>query len=447
MTKTTTTIIPFSSEAERGVLGCIFIDGQLALAKCLDHKIDENHFHDQINQRIWKTFLWLFRTSKPLSLDVMVEELKSTGKMDEIGIDRLLDVSGATPTTAEFKYWMMKLREVYIFRQVHLIALQVAQDAKELKGTPEDFVAKVHAVLSIQQAAKPQKTLWQAASETLQKCLRMDKGEKTLEDRGMSWPWRDWNSRLGTCKGTELVILAARPSRGKSSAGRQIALHWAQTYGDVIYFSREMSVEEINPLFAQSLCRKSWKQYENLFQNEKDEFKDAVKKVETMRNLHIFETDRTINQLVARVRSFGTTNKLKGIVIDYLQRYDPQQEKSETRDMALGRLTGALKDLALELKIPVVLLAQLGRGVEKEVREPRLSDLRESGNIEQDADRVIFLDWPSMKPDGSSQDLNDGSINYVFVNAIQAKGRGEGCDRVPMMFNRPIASFESIQHD
>ena len=262
----------------------------------------------------------------------------------------------------------------------------------------------------------------------------------------MTWPWRDWNDRLGTCKQTELVILAARPSRGKSSAGRQIAMHWAQTYGDTIYFSREMSVEEITPLFAQTMCRKSWKQYPSLFQNEKDDFKSAVRKVESTKTLHLYETDRTVNQLIARVRSFGATNKLKGIVIDYLQRYDPQQEKGETRDIALGRLTGALKDLALEIKIPVILLAQLGRSVERETREPRLSDLRESGNIEQDADRVIFIDWPTTKPDGSTQDINDGTIHHIYVNAIQAKGRGEGCDRVPMMFNRPIASFESISH-
>lgn len=438
--------IPNSPEAERGVLACIFIDGQTGLAKALEFNVDEHHFHDPVYQRIWKGFLWLHRHNKPITIDVLVEELRGINKLDEIGIDRLLDVSGHSPTTLEFKYWLQKLREMYVFRRMYHTALEVSENAQALKGSPEDFVAKVHSILHISASTRPQKTLWEAAQDILSKCKRIDNGETIQEDRGMTWPWRDWSDRLGTCKQTELVILAARPSRGKSSAGRQIAMHWAQTYGDTIYFSREMSVEEITPLFAQTMCRKSWKQYPSLFQNEKDDFKTAVRKVESTKTLHLYETDRTVNQLIARVRSFGATNKLKGIVIDYLQRYDPQQEKGETRDIALGRLTGALKDLALEMKIPVILLAQLGRSVERETREPRLSDLRESGNIEQDADRVIFIDWPTTKPDGSTQDINDGTIHHIYVNAIQAKGRGEGCDRVPMMFNRPIASFESISH-
>jgi replicative DNA helicase len=107
-------------------------------------------------------------------------------------------------------------------------------------------------------------------------------------------------------------------------------------------------------------------------------------------------------------------------------------------------MTMALKDLAVSLKIPVILLAQLGREVEKENRVPRLSDLRESGNIEQDADRVIFIHAPDQKEDGSTQDLNDQSVSRIEVNIIQAKGRSDGVATLTMSFHRPTTTFHAM---
>lgn len=438
-------MIPENPEAEKNVLSCIFLD-ESSLAKCLEWKVDEHHFYDPAYQKIFLTFLWLFRTGKPITIEVVVEQLKAKEKFDQIGMAKLLEASDARPTVLEFTFWLEKLRDAYIRRKLWVVSTEMREKVQKGDGTPEDYLAAVHQILSIQQSGKTQKSIWQAALDTLSKCERLDAGQPSLEDMGLAWPWPDWNRRFGTCKRTELAIIAARPSRGKSSAGRQIALHWAKNYGPTLYFSREMSVDEVAPLFAQTLSRKSWKSYETLSHADRLDFKSALKQVEDLGRgkLHLIEQDRTINQVVARIRSFSTASQsIRGIVIDYLQRYDPQQEKGETRDIALGRLTCALKDIALELKVPVILLAQLSRGVERESREPRLSDLRESGNIEQDSDRVIFLDWPSVKPDGATQDILDGSINHIFVNAIQAKGRGEGCDRSEMIFERSIATFSS----
>jgi len=109
--------------------------------------------------------------------------------------------------------------------------------------------------------------------------------------------------------------------------------------------------------------------------------------------------------------------------------------------MAIGRMTMALKDLAVSLKIPVILLAQLGREVEKENRIPRLSDLRESGNIEQDADRVIFIHAPDENQDGSKQDLTDQTLQRIEVQIVQAKGRSDGVASIGMSFHRPTTTF------
>ena len=435
-----------SPEAETQVLCVLFMQGAEALTVALEWKVDEAHFADPANKLVWKSILYLHRNSKPITIDVLAEELKTKGKLEEVGMAHLLALTAAAPTSADYKYWLGKLREYYVFRELKSTALEVVEDASALRGSPEEFLAKVTKVLSVNHSKKTQKTLWSAARDVLALCDKIDNGKMGEIDNGLNWPFRDWNNRLGTCKRHELVVVAARPSRGKSSLGRQIAWSWAEEYGDVLFFSREMSVEELAPLFAQSLAKKSWRLYQQqrLTRDDQDAFKKGVETVCNQKRLHIFDEDSSINQVIARVRSFGQTRPVQGIVIDYLTAFHIAQEKGETRDLAIGRFTRSLKDLALELKVPIILLAQLSRGVERETREPRLSDLRESGNIEQDADRVLLVDWPKDKPDGGTQDINDDSINHIFCNLIQAKGRGEGCGRIGMMFNRGIATFESL---
>ena len=150
--------------------------------------------------------------------------------------------------------------------------------------------------------------------------------------------------------------------------------------------------------------------------------------------------------MAARAKAYQQMKPIKAIIIDYLQRYDPQQEKGENRDTALGRMSMAFKDIAIDLNIPVLVLAQIGRGVERENRVPRLSDLRESGNLEQDADRVQFLHAPEKNPIlNTIQDPFDDSLSTLYIEAIQAKGRGEGQARAPLSFHRPTTRFLSIQ--
>jgi replicative DNA helicase len=120
-----------------------------------------------------------------------------------------------------------------------------------------------------------------------------------------------------------------------------------------------------------------------------------------------------------------------------------KQEKGETRDIAIGRFTRHLKDIALDLNVPVILLAQLSRAVEREEREPRASDLRESGNIEQDADRIVFTHWLPTTPDGIAQDFTDFTIQNVHASFIQVKNRNGSNGKLDVRFHRPTTTFHS----
>ena len=207
-----------------------------------------------------------------------------------------------------------------------------------------------------------------------------------------------------------------------------------------------MPIAQLAPLFAQITSGVSWRTVRRKLAMDSDnaKFKQGLVSVAQNKNLLVFDKDRTLSQITARIEAIKAFNPPKAIIVDYLQLYVPPHGKGETRDIAIGQATLAFKDLAVSLGIPVVLLAQVSRDVEKENRIPRLSDLRESGNIEQDADRVIFIHAAEEKEDGGTQDLTDQSIQRLEVNIVQAKGRSDGVASLTMSFHRPTTTFWPI---
>jgi len=386
----------------------------------------------------------------------MIEELRRTNKLDSIQVEGrtalgyLMEVSGKVPTTMELEYHIDRVRETYVMRELIRSGTNVAALAYSEDAEVERFTTEVNRILSIRHATQVIKTLPEAARQSIDKAMRIKNRMPTEQDTGLALPWAELNNRFGEAKPGELIVVGARPGVGKSSLVRQIMWSWAEKFGDVALFSREMPVDQLPPLFAQTLSGISWKAFRKneLHPKEQDQFLVALQEVHESRRLHVFDRDRTLSHVVARAKAMAQTKKLKGVAIDYLQRYDPEQAKSENRDVALGRMTMAFKDLAMDLKIPVLLLAQVGRDVEREKREPRLSDLRESGNIEQDADNVIFLHAPPEDPiTGQQQDVNDDETDKIYIEAIQAKGRGEGRGRCGLYFHKPTTTFRSIVPD
>lgn len=217
--------------------------------------------------------------------------------------------------------------------------------------------------------------------------------------------------------------------------------------GDVAFFSREMPVGQLPQLFAQSISGLSWREARKGYMHKHDmlKFAETLRECKKNTKLHIFDKDSTVSQICARIKAMRQTKDIKAVFVDYLQAYDMEQTKGETRDVAIGRFTRALKDIALDLNIPVVLLAQLSRSVEKEEREPRASDLRESGNVEQDCDRVMFVHWLPKDRSGIAQDFQDYSRVTIAAQLIQVKNRNGSNARLDMDFHRPTTTFKSVE--
>jgi replicative DNA helicase len=440
--------LPHSIEAERTVLSCIVLDGAAYLSKALDYKISETWFYHRPHQAIWKTIMGCHAHGKPLDAHIILEELKKHDpKLDSVGgVSGYSEATAYASTGVAYSYSLDQLRELYQLRQIALISEETREAALVKKASLDDFVAKIGRVLALKNSTNNTKSLSAAAFDCIARVADILAGKQTEDNAGMEWPWSDWNRDMGQAMAGELIIVAARPGRGKSSCARQVAWHWANKYGNVLLFSREMPIDQLAPLFAQIKSGISWRtiRRNNAVASDAKLFTQGLEDVVKLKTLHVYDQDRTLSQITARVEACKSFLPVKAIIVDYLQRYDPQQEKGETRDIAIGRMTMALKDMAVTLKIPVILLAQLGREVEKENRLPRLSDLRESGNIEQDADRVIFIHAPDEKSDGGTQDLTDQSLSRIEVNIVQAKGRSDGVASLNMSFHRPTTTFHGI---
>jgi len=435
-------VLPHSEEGERIILSCILLDGPSSLAKAIDGKIDEEVFFLPQHRRLWRAIQWQHKNSQPLELHALVEELKKVNKLHEVGgLAGLVEMTQAACTTAQLSHWIDVVRQHYVMRELHATCSRMAEKTLAHSGSVEGFVMEVNNLITKHHEGQKQETLADAADSAIELVERVQAGTYTDKDIGMSFPWPDWDRRFGLAKPGELIIISARPGMGKSSCCRQIAQHWARD-GKVLLFSREMPTKQMAPLFAQTECGISYRDILSgrLSTSYLETFKSELAKVRGLQ-VAVYDQDRTLSHIVTRAKAFAQIAKPKAICVDYLQRYDAQQERGETRDMALGRFTMAMKDLAIELSLPVILLAQLGRSVERENREPRLSDLRESGNLEQDADRVIFLNAPDHRPDGTMQTITDNDLRFIYVDAIQAKGRSDGTGRCGMMFDRPITKL------
>jgi len=435
-------VLPHSEEGERIILSCILLDGPSSLAKAIDGKIDEEVFFLPQHRRLWRAIQWQHKNSQPLELHALVEELKKVNKLHEVGgLAGLVEMTQAACTTAQLSHWIDVVRQHYVMRELHATCSRMAEKTLAHSGSVEGFVMEVNNLITKHHEGQKQETLADAADSAIALVERVQAGTYTDKDIGMSFPWPDWDRRFGLAKPGELIIISARPGMGKSSCCRQIAQHWARD-GKVLLFSREMPTKQMAPLFAQTECGISYRDILSgrLSTSYLETFKSELAKVRGLQ-VAVYDQDRTLSHIVTRAKAFAQIAKPKAICVDYLQRYDAQQERGETRDMALGRFTMAMKDLAIELSLPVILLAQLGRSVERENREPRLSDLRESGNLEQDADRVIFLNAPDHRPDGTMQTITDNDLRFIYVDAIQAKGRSDGTGRCGMMFDRPITKL------
>ncbi len=438
--------MPHSLEAEEYLLSCCLLDGADVVSRCLEARIKPESFYDQKHGIVYERLLDLYNRQAPIDVSVVAEELKTSRQLDAIGgYAFLTQVSSRIPTTAQATYFIEKVREQALLREIIRSATGAVEDCYNFAGGIDEFVDQVETKIfsvtqnRVSESAKQMREPTREAMNVINKMM-MKKGELT----GISSGFKDLDQMMWGFQKTEMIILAARPSMGKTS----LALNFAEAAAlpkkgppvGVLIFSLEMGAAQLALRMLCSRARVNMKLLrDGLLSKNGDEQNRLIEAADAFSKAPIFIDDSSsisIMQLRAKARRIHSRSPLGFIVVDYLQLLSPTDSRTP-REQQVAEASRGLKALAKELDVPVLVLSQLNRSSEKDNRTPKLSDLRESGSIEQDADVVLMLARPK-DADEKFQVAADSA------ELIVAKQRNGPVGELRLTFLRDITRFENF---
>ena len=387
-------IPPHSVESEQSILGSIILDKEAIIT--VAETIQPMDFYKEAHKIIYESMLKLNSNNEPIDLITLIEELRKEGHLDSIGgISYLTSLSTIVPTTSNVKYYANIVKEKSVMRQLIKASNEIinlgydaSTDVQEILDKAEKNIFDISQEKSADDI-QPINVVLQDTFEMIEK-LCTDKSEVT----GITTGFADLNKKINGLQRTDLILLAARPAMGKTAFSLNLVQN-AALKGDasVAVFSLEMSKEQLvqRMLSAQSNVELSKIKTGNLGESDWPRIIDGMA-VLSEANIFIDDTPGIkISEIRSKCRRLKIEKGLDLILIDYLQLMEGEG-KNENRQQEIAKISRSLKILAKELDCPVVALSQLSRSPElRKDHRPILSDLRESGSIEQDADIVMFL--------------------------------------------------------
>lgn len=435
---------PYSLDSEQSVLGAVLLD-----PNCMnDEKVAElkpEHFYLPQHKAIFSTLFAMSQLNKPMDFVTILEELRSSGSYEQAGgKEYLAQLAQLVPSVANVRSYAQVVYEKFLVRSLIKVGREIVTSATE--GTDSAELQLDAAEQRLYDIRKGQENSDLVvikdilATETLDHLTALDDPEQRKKLAGIPTGFSDVDAMIGGLNKSDLIIVGARPGMGKTSFILNLARNAAKTGKRIAFFSLEMSRDQLAQrlLSLDSSVGISRLRKGGLTPDEWDRIATATGE---LYNAKIFVDESsaiTVQQIKAKVRR----NKPDVVFIDYLQLLTPVT-KSDNRAVQVQEMTRDLKIMAKELAIPVVVCSQLsragtGRGVS---HVPQLSDLRESGAIEQDADIVIMLHRPGYYKDGSDGEEVDENEAQVII----AKHRHGETGTVKMYWDGRFARFVTIE--
>ncbi len=439
---------PHSLEAEQGVLGCMLLSPNECVGLCLEKfKGGSEVFYDLRHQHLFELLVAMYDQKAPIDLITVQQRLKDKQQLDTIGgiayLSALLD---AVPSAANLSYYADIVREKSLLRKMIRTCTEVVGRVHEYEGEVDALLDEVERdVLRISEERVEASTLTikELVHGAINKIEDFHARQGMLTGVATGFP--DLDKLTSGLHGGEMIVIAARPSMGKTSLAMNIAEHVVlEERLPVGVFSLEMTAESLVLRMLCSRSRVNLRSIREGFLAERDfpKLTGAAGKL-SLAPLYIDDSPGlSILQLRAKARRMWQQHGVKLFVIDYLQLLNSTSRRAENRQQEIADISNGVKALAKELKVPIIVLSQLNRELEKDKnRKPRLSDLRESGAIEQDADLVALLYKPSSgeDEDGGAREEQDA----VPVNLLIAKQRNGPTGDVNLTFLKSYTRFES----
>ncbi len=438
---------PHSPEAEQGVLGCIMLSPNDCLGESIEKlKAGAEVFYDLRHQTIFSALLEMYDSREAIDVITLQQRLKNKQLLDEVGgLAYLASLPDMVPSAANLGYYLDIVQEKFLLRKMIRTCTEVVTRVYDYEGEVDALMDEVERdILRISESRVQSHTV--TIKELVKKAIN------TIEDfhqrqgmlTGLGTGFTDLDKMTTGLHGGEMIVIAARPSVGKTSLAMNIAEHVSIDQRlPVGVFSLEMTSES---LVLRMLCSRSRVNLRNVrdgFLAERD-FPKLTGAAGKLANAPLFIDDSSslsILQLRAKARRMYQQYGVKLFIVDYLQLLHSTARRAENRQQEIADISSGIKALAKELSVPVVVLSQLNRELEREKnRKPRLSDLRESGAIEQDADVVGLLYKPSSDDDESGGDAQEDAVP---VNLLIAKQRNGPTGDVNLTFLKSYTRFES----
>lgn len=434
---------PQNVEAEQSVLGSLMIDKN-AIIKVADF-ISPEDFYKNAHGKIFEAMLYLYEKHEPIDLLSLGNRLKETDDLEKIGgHSYLASLANTVPTAANVIHYAKIVEKKAILRRLIDIASQIINDAYDEKNEVDEVLdeaeKKIFAV-SQKHVRQDFTAVGPMLEEAFERIDEISKNKGKL--RGVPTGFRDLDQLLSGLQESNLIILGARPSMGKSSFAMDIARTAAVKHKvPVGIFSLEMSKGEVIDRLICSQARVDlWKMRTgNLSSSgENDDFSRIGHAIGVLSEAPLFIDDTAglnVMEMRTMARRLQAEHGLGLIIIDYLQLIEGRAN-IDNRVQVVSEISRSLKGLARELRVPIIALSQLSRGVEsRDDQKPKLSDLRESGSIEQDADVVIFI----YREDRAKRSEEKTGI----ANIIVAKHRNGPIGEIDLYFKQEYTSFQDI---
>ncbi len=449
--------MPWSAEAEQAVLGCILIDNS-CIHSVLVHISSPDYFYQPRHQSIFRAMMALENENRVIDALVVLDMLVADGEFDSVaGKEYLFNLTQSVVSTDNVESYAKIVREKYYIRTLISISADTIEKASAQETSADklldDAEQKIYNIRQGKEKDSPEK-LYDIITEPLFDSIKKLMGEDKDLYKGYTTGFKELDNILTGLNRSDLIIVGARPAMGKTSFALNLARN-VSLLGNrkVLFFSLEMGKEQLAARVLGTEARVSSMKMRsgNISKAEMD---DLIKATTVLRNCELYFDDTsaiTVPEMKAKTRRLGG---VECVIIDYLGLIKGAV-RSENRVNEISEITRSLKNMAKDLNIPVVCCAQLSRATEGRGKshKPMLSDLRDSGSIEQDADIVMMLyreDYYQGESDDGSAEYSEGNGDVNKVSVIVSKNRHGSVGTVDFAWDAEhtlFLPFEKVHND